>query len=220
MLVLGLVTAGCGGSSPSPATQLPWPAIDILLPSADDDDPALAACVAHEIASLAEREANRRQLQESDRRRAEIDAATRAEEADRARSRTASAKVRAQAAAAANPGNQAARRAAGSSSVAARQAYRRSEWSQQRLVAASRARSEIAGSARVAGRFADLAAGHETLFEVASKSASEGLSEEQREIEERALRSIRAIAASNPDLESLYIERYLLGYEAPADRCR
>ena len=219
-LAFGLLAVGCAGPPRSIASPSPPPQPEILLPSAVDNLP-LADCVAQAIAAGARQSANRQQLDEAGSRYAEIEARTRVEQAERARETAIGSMVRAQAAAANNPWDPAVQKYLMRAEAVAGGSLAWFESSDSRRVASARAMHAMAGSASLAHRFADLAAAHAELFELAMDIAQEGASTNvvQTTRGEKTLRSIQTIATSDPDLEWLYVDRFLVAYQARSVRC-
>jgi hypothetical protein len=219
-LAFGLLAVGCAGTSRSIAPLSPPPPPEILLPSVVDNLP-LADCVAQAIAAVARQSANRQQLHEAGSRYAEIEARTRVEQAERARAEAIGSALRAQAAAASNPRDPALQKYLLRAEAVSAGTLAWFESSDSRRVASARAMHAMAGAASLAHRFADLAAAHAELFELATDIAQEGASTNvvQTTSGEKALRSIQTIVTSDPDLEWLYVDRFLIAYQSPSVRC-
>ena len=111
LVALSAPLCACGATQSATRSSTPAPLPDVLFESYDGD-PAVAACLAGELARIAGRDGNRQHQAETRARVADVNARTSAEFAERARTQTAADNLRAQAAAAASPPSQSARAAA------------------------------------------------------------------------------------------------------------
>ena len=217
LIAASLAVFACGSARSTTASRTPASPPDFLFVG-NGTDPALAACLADEIARIAERDANRQQLLEARIRAAEINARTSAEFADRAYARAATNNLRAQATAAETPTSQTARARASGADATAALAAARAAYTESQAAAASRAKEQMAGSARIAHRFAELAAAHSEIFYLRlNRREDRTTSSEEKEL--RALEVIDSIGELHPDLHWLYVDRFLNDFEVLPDRC-
>jgi hypothetical protein len=243
VLALGpfvLALDGCGGAVTSPAAGVPSPAgpdapgeAASLAPSAADaagpaelllpdqvPDLERGRCVAGLLAEEARAQVEELRRAETRDLLAARRAEARAREARDARAAALVQSAQAQAAAAAAPNDAATQRQARYAAGAAGTATDTWLRSVHGRNAAARAADEVAHSLGAAERFADLTASHATLFELEG-SMVEGAEDASAVGGLGALTraSLAAAAEAHPELEWLYLDRFLRSYAAEATEC-
>jgi hypothetical protein len=217
LVALSVPLCACGATQSATRSSTPAPLPDVLFESYDGD-PAVAACLAGELARIAGRDGNRQQQAETRAHIADVNARTSAEFAERARTQTAADNLRAQAAAAASPPSQSARAAAEGAAARAGMATHAAATTEAQAAAAARAKEQLARSARIAQRFTRLADAHAEIFELRSAPLEDRTGAAATEA--RALETIRSIGESNPELHWLYVEQFLDALEQLPVGCR
>lgn len=209
-----LFVCACGHSPEPRSLQTPEQAPELLLPEAVPDL-AKAACVANVIAAESEQHANRLRRAESSTWLSAAHAQTREEAAARAYGNAAFRATRTANTASQLPRNEGAQAAAQSARVNATRSL--SAWitNQRFLETANRASVVVSDSSAVAFRFASISEHHATLFSIESDWEIEA-TRDRREEHARALSELQRAVTLRPELEFLYVDRFVRAYEAPS----
>lgn len=217
IFIVPFMVGACGTATQSAALGTPAHPPELLLPAAVPDLPR-AACVAHVLAAEAAQHANRLRRRESSTWLSAANAQTREEAAARAYSNAVFRATRAANSASQQPRNEGAQAAARSARVNATLSL--SAWvaNQRFFETANRASLAVSDSSAVAFRFASVSEQHATLFEIEADQEIESTRDRQEEHAE-ALAELQRAVTLRPELEFLYVERFIRAYEKPPSAC-
>lgn len=214
---VSLFVCACGHNPQSRSLRTPELPPDLLLPEAVPDL-AKAACVADVLAAEAEQHANRLRRREASTWLSAAHAQTREEAAARAYSNAAFRATRTANSASQQPRNEGAQAAARSARANATMSLSAWVTNQRFFETANRASLAVSDSAAVAFRFASVSEQHATLFEIEADWEIEPARDRQTEHAE-AFSELQRAVTLRPELEFLYVDRFVRTYEAPPPNC-